>query len=90
VSESTPFASLPRLYEFHSHSVSRVANVFSFSEFPRYIGVAMKEKNTIVERWPFRLKLNPEQKGAKEEFDLMMRGGASGKELYIEWKRIAL
>jgi hypothetical protein len=74
----------------YDHIFDRVANMFSFSEFPRYIGVAMKEKNTIVERWPFRLKLNPEQKGAKEEFDLMMRGGASGKEMYIEWKRVAI
>ncbi|RGP78863.1 set and mynd domain-containing 3 [Fusarium longipes] len=73
----------------YDHIFDRVSKMFSFSEFPRYIGVAIKEKNTIVEKWPFRLKLSPEQKGAKEEFDLMMRGGASGKELYLEWKRIA-
>ncbi|CEI66053.1 hypothetical protein FVEN_g4536 [Fusarium venenatum] len=65
----------------------RISYTFMFSEFPRYIGVAMKEKQTIVEKWPYRLKLEPEQKGSKEAFDLLMRGGTSGKELYLEWRR---
>ncbi|KAH7191005.1 hypothetical protein BKA60DRAFT_611934 [Fusarium oxysporum] len=58
--------------------------------FPSVHGAAMKEKHTIVEKWLFRLKLEPGQKETKEEFDLMMRGGASGKERYIEWKRIPM
>ncbi|KAM0234889.1 hypothetical protein ACHAPO_006253 [Fusarium lateritium] len=67
----------------------RIAKEFMFSDFPRYIGVAIKEEQTIVEKWPYRLKLKPEQEGAKEEFDLLMRSGTSGKELYLEWKRIS-
>ncbi|CZS75064.1 unnamed protein product [Fusarium graminearum] len=68
----------------------RVAEMFQFSRFPQYMGAAMKEKHTIVEKWPFRLKLDPGKKEAKEEFDLMMRGGPSGKERYVEWKRVAV
>ncbi|EXK76747.1 hypothetical protein FOQG_18522 [Fusarium oxysporum f. sp. raphani 54005] len=74
----------------YDHIFDRVANMFEFSRFPQFMGAAMKEKHTIVEKWPFRLKLEPGQKEAKEEFDLMMRGGASGKERYIEWKRIPM
>ncbi|OBS28259.1 hypothetical protein FPOA_02200 [Fusarium poae] len=66
----------------------RISQMLQLSEYPRYMGVAIKEKHTIVEKWPFRLKLKPEQKGSKEEFDLLMRGSTSGKELYLEWKRI--
>ncbi|KAF5026431.1 hypothetical protein F66182_1496 [Fusarium sp. NRRL 66182] len=72
------------------HIFDRVANMFQLSRFPQFMGVAMKEKHTIVEKWPFRLTLEPGQKEAKEEFDLMMRGGASGKERYMEWKRIVM
>ncbi|EHK96743.1 hypothetical protein M7I_7547 [Glarea lozoyensis 74030] len=57
------------------------------SKFEPLIGFAMKEKNTIVEKWPFRLKLQPGQPGAQEEFDRLLSGGVSGKEIYLEWKR---
>ncbi|KAM0347333.1 hypothetical protein ACHAPU_004852 [Fusarium lateritium] len=72
----------------YDHIFDRVAKLFQFSDFPEYVGAAMKEKHTIVEKWPYRLKLGPKQKGAKEEFDQMMRGGASGKERYMEWTRM--
>ena len=61
---------------------------FEFSEAARLIGAAMKEKHTIIEKWPFRLKLRPGQPGAQEEFDLLLGGGVSGKERYVEWRRI--
>ncbi|KAM0347291.1 hypothetical protein ACHAPU_004810 [Fusarium lateritium] len=51
------------------------------------VGAVMKKKHTIVEKWPFRLKLVPGQPNAQEEFDLLMRGGVSGKERYVEWER---
>lgn len=47
----------------------------------------MKEKHTVIEKWPFRLKLRPGQPGAQEEFDRLLAGGVSGKERYVEWKR---
>jgi hypothetical protein len=48
----------------------------------------MKEKHTVIEKWPFRLKLRPGQAGAQEEFNRLLSGGVSGKERYIEWQRI--
>jgi hypothetical protein len=50
----------------------------------------VKEKHTIIEKWPFRLKLRPGQPGAQEEFDRLLAGGVTGKERYVEWKRIAV
>jgi hypothetical protein len=50
----------------------------------------VKEKHTIVEQWPFRLKLRPGQPGAQQEFDRLLAGGVSGKERYVEWKRVAM
>jgi hypothetical protein len=54
------------------------------------MGAAVKEKHTVIEMWPFRLKLRPGQPGAQEEFDRLLRGGVSGKERYVEWKRISM
>lgn len=60
---------------------------FKLSDIAQFIGVAMKEKHNIIEKWPFRLKLRPGQPGAQEEFDRILGGGVSGKERYVEWKR---
>lgn len=57
-------------------------------EEARHIGALAKDNHTIVEKWPFRLKLRPGQPGAQEEFDRALGGGVSGKERYIEWKRV--
>lgn len=42
----------------------------------------------IIEKWPFRFKLRPDQPGAQEEFDRLLSGGVLEKEGYMEWKRI--
>lgn len=63
---------------------------FKFPEAAQFIGAAMKEKHTIIEKWPFRLKLRPGQPGAQEEFDRLLGGGVSGKERYVEWQRICM
>jgi hypothetical protein len=45
----------------------------------------MKKKNTVIEKWPLRLK-----KGAtKEEFRILHSSGHVGSERYVEWKRVA-
>jgi hypothetical protein len=61
-----------------------------FSEAAQLLGAVMKEKHTVIEKWPFRLKLRPGQPGAQEEFDRLLGGGPSGKECYVEWKRISM
>ncbi|KAK4237717.1 hypothetical protein C8A03DRAFT_44438 [Achaetomium macrosporum] len=74
----------------HDHIFDRVVKNFKFAEAAQFLGAAMKEKHTIIEKWRFRLKLRPGQPGAQEEFDRLLAGGVSGKERYVEWKRIAI
>ena len=63
---------------------------FEFSELAQFIGAATKDRHTVIEKWPFRLKLRPGQPGAQQEFDQLLGGGVSSKERYVEWKRIAM
>jgi len=63
---------------------------FEFSKLAQFIGAAKKDKHTVIEKWPFRLKLRPGQPGAQQEFDQLLGGGVSSKERYEEWKRIAM
>jgi hypothetical protein len=48
----------------------------------------MKERNTVVEPWPLRLTLKPEDAGAQEEFDLLLSSCSSGVEHHVEWSRM--
>jgi hypothetical protein len=57
-----------------------------FTEIGRLLGLTMKRHHTIVEKWPMRLKLRPEQVGAKEEFEILLSSSHSGAERYVEWK----
>lgn len=68
----------------------RFVKNLNFSEIERLIEVAMKEKHTVIEKWPFRLKLRPGQPGAQEEFDRLVGGGVSGEERYMEWRRVSM
>ncbi|KFY35595.1 hypothetical protein V494_05774 [Pseudogymnoascus sp. VKM F-4513 (FW-928)] len=64
----------------YDHIFKRYENDLKFSEMAQYLGGAVKENHTIIEKWPFRLKLQPGQPGAQEEFDRLLCGGVSGKE----------
>ena len=57
-----------------------------FTENGQHLGLTMKRPHTIVEEWPMRLKLRPEQVGAKEEFEILLASSHSGAERYVEWK----
>ncbi len=46
-------------------------------------GMMMKEENTIVPKWPLRLKKNATQ----AEFSRLHASGRTGWERYVEWKR---
>ena len=59
-----------------------------FSEAAQLFGAEMKETHSVIEKWPFGLKLRPGQPGAQEEFDRLFGGGVSGKERYVEWRRV--
>jgi hypothetical protein len=59
-----------------------------FAEMSRGVGLMVKEENTIIEKWPMRLKLSMPQPGAQEEFDILQASDHSGNERYVEWKRV--
>ena len=52
--------------------------------------MVIKEEHTIVEKWPYVLKLHPGHPGAQAEFDRMLGDSVSGKERYVEWRRISV
>jgi hypothetical protein len=61
---------------------------FDFAKAAELTGAVMKNEHTVIEKWPFKLKLRPGQPGAQDEFDRLMGGGVSSKERYLEWKRV--
>lgn len=52
-------------------------------EFAYGLDIAIKEKHTIVAKWPMRLGSSPTQR----EFDLANQSGHQGSERYVEWRR---
>lgn len=48
-------------------------------------GMVMKKENTIVSKWPLRLKKNATQ----AEFCRLQASGHTGCERYVEWRRAA-
>ena len=65
----------------------RYCDGFEFREAGELLGAVVKVKHTIIDKWPYRLKLRPEQTGAQEEFDRCLSSGVSSKERYVEWRR---
>ncbi|KAJ5389499.1 uncharacterized protein N7496_000567 [Penicillium cataractarum] len=72
----------------YDHIFERYMRKFEIRKAGDLLGAMMKENHTIIEKWPYRLKLRPGQPGAQDEFDRRMRDGVSGKERYVEWKRV--
>ncbi|KAK2757688.1 hypothetical protein FQN54_004657 [Arachnomyces sp. PD_36] len=76
------------LVKNYDHIIDRYLEGLQVSEIAGFLGTKAKEKHTIIEKWPYRLKLQPGQPGAQDEFDRLLRSGVSGKERYLEWKRV--
>ncbi|GFG26617.1 monoterpene epsilon-lactone hydrolase [Aspergillus udagawae] len=74
----------------YDHIFDRYSKNLKFREAADFFGAAMKETHTIIDKWPYRLKLRPGQPGAQEEFDRCISGGMSGKERYVEWKIVPM
>jgi hypothetical protein len=51
-------------------------------EISQAAGLRIRERNTIVEKWPMRLKNHATQK----EFDVLLASGHNGSERYVEWE----
>ncbi|KAH8593889.1 hypothetical protein B0O99DRAFT_546517 [Bisporella sp. PMI_857] len=60
----------------------------NFEQISADLRVEMKKNNTIVEKWPTKLKLQPGQKGAQEEFRLNLGFNFTNTERYVEWRRV--
>ncbi|KAI1359481.1 hypothetical protein F5Y08DRAFT_349648 [Xylaria arbuscula] len=58
-----------------------------FAASARSAGVEMKERHTIIQRWPLKVKggQHPTSKD-KEDFKLLLGSGHGGQERYVEWK----
>jgi hypothetical protein len=56
----------------------------NFEEISADLCLEMKKSNTVVEKWPTRLKLQLRQKGAEEEFRLKFGSGFTCVERYVE------
>jgi hypothetical protein len=51
-------------------------------------GARVKSRNSIVDKWPTRLKLRPKERGAQEEFNAAVASKLNGTEVYLEWQRV--
>ena len=54
-----------------------------FLEISRNAKLTLNEENTIIGKWPMRLKKDATQ----AEFNLLHASGHTGSERYVEWKR---
>ncbi|RDA90834.1 hypothetical protein CP533_1556 [Ophiocordyceps camponoti-saundersi (nom. inval.)] len=68
----------------------RYATKMNFHRAASLIGAVIKENPTIVEKWPYKIKLRPGQPKAQEEWDRLLGSWAIGKERYVEWKKADL
>ena len=70
-----------------SNICTRYRVLHRFDQISAEINITEKESNTVTERWPMQLKLQPGQEGAQEEFELVLASNWSGLERYVEWRR---
>jgi hypothetical protein len=59
-----------------------VINDKGFDSIGKTIGLQVRDKNTIVEKWPLRLKRG----ASKENFNILLASGHIGGERYVEWE----
>lgn len=61
--------------------------VFGLKKARGLHGFVMKERNTVIEKWPLLLKKRLDEPGAAEEFAVHVALGTAGVERYAEWHR---
>lgn len=59
-----------------------------FKQISAGLSVGMKKVHTVVEKWPTRLKLQPGEKGDKEEFLMLLGSTFTATERHVEWRRV--
>jgi hypothetical protein len=60
---------------------------WKFSMIELMAGATLKPDNSVVERWPQRLKLKYDEAGAREAFDVAMTSDVEGTNCFLEWQR---
>ncbi|EME83216.1 uncharacterized protein MYCFIDRAFT_45968 [Pseudocercospora fijiensis CIRAD86] len=68
-------------------SFEKYMSLHSFTRVEEFCGVRMKQQNTVIEKWPMRLKLAFGESGAQDEFDVLLGSSHTGSERYVEWIR---
>ena len=58
-----------------------------FAAVEREVGVAVKNEMTILQKWPYRPRLRPDEEGAMQEFSMLLGLCLTGTERYVEWSR---
>ncbi|PYI28678.1 hypothetical protein BP00DRAFT_480748 [Aspergillus indologenus CBS 114.80] len=74
------FAPVDRLFD-------RYLKTFAVMDVASRVGAMIKEPHSIVAKWPYRMRLRPDQEGALQELELCLREIRSSRERYVEWKR---
>ncbi|KAK5993033.1 hypothetical protein PT974_06460 [Cladobotryum mycophilum] len=65
---------------------NKYMRAWKFEDGGRRMGMAIKEKHTIIDKWPLRLRKIAGEEGSREEFDMSLGTGHAGDERYMEWK----
>jgi hypothetical protein len=62
--------------------------LYEFGPLTARLGSEVKRGNSVVERWPTRLKHKQEEAWSQHEFKILLGSDFSGLERYVEWRRI--
>lgn len=65
----------------------RYMMMVGFKNIAKKTAMCTKEKNSIIDKWPYRLKEKPGTEAAQREFDILQASGLTGCERYVEWTR---
>lgn len=68
-------------------TILRYAKDDEFSMLAHIAGMKTKDRHTIIEKWPTRLKLKPGQPGADNELAIALASHHAHTERYVEWVR---
>ena len=75
-----------QIFSPHEDWFREYVTKYNVEQAAAHQGMVMKDKNTVISKWPYRLKKRLGENGAQEEFDALLASGLSGTECYVEWK----
>lgn len=78
-----------RLFINYERYYDRFMNDWGIERRSAVFGVRVKTENTVVGKWPFKLKKKPGHPGAMEELDVLCASCNGVQECYLEWARLA-